>query len=99
MATIGVQKEINKAMQAFLRPYFPRVVVKYMEKGSLRGSYRLYSRPRGGEFADYDKWTPEVYERLNSLGFRNLWGSPLDRFDGNGGLFSVNVRKPKSLMV
>ena len=95
---IGTILPRNKTMQGFLRSNgFPYAVAKYIDKGSLRGSWRIYSRPRasGKEkniIDTYDKWTPEVVEKLNSLHFTNLYGKPLDIFDGNGGLFSVFAR-------
>ena len=107
MDRIGVQKPHNKRMQEFLRSNgFPYAVVKYMEKGSLQGSWRVYSRPkisvkdrRNKNILEiYDKWSPEVADKLNSLGFSNLWGKPLGQFDGNGGLLSVFVRGRKEFL-
>ncbi|MFZ2937609.1 MAG: hypothetical protein WA066_02770 [Candidatus Omnitrophota bacterium] len=97
MRTIGTVLSHNKRMQDFLRSNgFPYAVAKYFNKGSLRGSWRIYSRPameKGDNLWNiYEKWSEELAERFNALGFTNLWHKPLDKWDGNGGLFQVFVR-------
>lgn len=34
----------------------------------------------------------ELHNKLNQLGFTSFDGRPLDKFSGNGGVFSVFVR-------
>lgn len=90
---IGTQLNQNQQMQAFLRKNgFINAVPKYLEKGSLRGCWRIYSRPRGGGFDAYDKWTDEVREKLTSLGFVDFDGKELSKYSGNGGVFSIFAR-------
>jgi len=86
----------NKRMQEFLRASGINAVPKYIFKGSLRGSWRLYGienkKDVGGYGLNkYQKWTLELAEKLTALGFRGLHG-PLGIYDGNGGVFSVFVR-------
>ncbi len=86
-------REENKRMQTFLKANGIDAVPKYLFKGSLKGSWRLYGTKNGNthDLKDYQKWTPELAQRLTDLGFRGLFG-PLDQNDGNGGVFSIFVR-------
>lgn len=74
----------NVRMQQFLAANGIDCTPKYIRDGSLRGSWRLYNR-------DF-YWTTLLAEKLNHLGFTNIFGKPLDLTDGNGGCFSVFVR-------
>ncbi len=86
---IGVQVPHNKRMQEFLRNNgFPFAVPWYIEKGSMKGTWRIYCK-QGKEWL---KWSNEAAEKLTSLGFTDTWGSPLSEFSGNGGYFQVFVR-------
>jgi hypothetical protein len=69
-------------MQQFLASHGIAANVKYFGKGSVRG-WRLYNSEL--------QWTAELIAQLTALGFRHYDGEPLDRFDGNGGVFSVFV--------
>lgn len=94
---IGTVLPHNKKMQEFLRSNgFTFAVVKLIEKGSMRGTWRIYSASKRAKDANplkcYDQWSIEIAEKLNGLGFRNFTGDPLGRFDGNGGLFSIFAR-------
>ncbi len=83
----------NMRMQNFLKANGIDAVPKYLFTGSLKGSWRLYGTKNGSthDLGDYQKWTPELAQKLTVLGFRGLFG-PLDQTDGNGGVFSVFVR-------
>lgn len=74
----------NKRMTDWLKRKGIDARVKYIWKGSLRGTWRLYN-PRV-------EWTQELADKLNRLGFRDFDGKPLHQFSGNGGVFSVFVR-------
>lgn len=78
------QRPENKRMQAFLAKNGIDATPKWIPDGSLKRTWRLYN----GE----TKWTPELAEKLNALGFRNYDNAPLHGIDGNGGVFSVFVR-------
>lgn len=86
----------NQNMKAFLKLHGIDAMPKYIPDGSIKGSWRLYGllgkTPDGGPI-----WQPwwdntELHAKLNGLGFTNLWGEPLSRADGNGGVFSIFVR-------
>ncbi len=80
----------NKRMQEYLKANGIEAIPKYIATGSLKHSWRLYGTGGDG-WEGYQKWTPELVEKLTALGFRGLH-NPLGKFDGNGGLFSVCVR-------
>ena len=88
--------EHNKKMQEFLKENGINAIPKYIYKGSLKEAWRLYGKTKKGKkvppHEQYQKWTPELCEKLNNLGFVGLWGEPLNKFSGNDGLFSVFVR-------
>ncbi len=87
---VSVKRPENQRMQAFLASYGIECVPKYIRNGSLKGSWRLYNLEM--------RWTGELADRLNSLGFSDLWGKPLDYLSGNAGLFSVFVRGHNELL-
>jgi len=89
----------NKRMQEFLKQNGIYAVPKWISKGSLKRSWRLYG-PSGkntGGFENYQPWTMELADKLTALGFRGLHGQ-LERFSGNGGVFSVFVRGHEELL-
>lgn len=86
----------NKRMQQFLRANGIDAVPKWISTGSLKRCWRLYGK-NGDGWEGYQKWTPELIEKLTALGFRGLHG-PLGQFDGNGGIFSVFVRGHEELL-
>ena len=73
----------NKRMKDFLSNHGIKATPKYLNKGSLRGCWRLWGQI---------KWDLDLANKLNSLGFVDFDGTPLERFSGNGGMFSVFVR-------
>jgi len=84
----------NKKMQEFLRVNGIDAIPKYIKTGSLKRSWRLYGKTgtkTGDIMQDYQRWTPELCEKLTDLGFTGFHGA-LGKFSGNGGLFSVFVR-------
>ena len=83
----------NKRMQGFLKANGVDAVPWYISKGSMRGCWRLYGKHGKGFGAEsMDKWTPEIAEKLTSLGFRDFDGKQLGQFSGNGGMFCTFVR-------
>jgi hypothetical protein len=74
----------NQKMQEFLQQKGIRAKVKFQWAGSMKGTWTLYNPDL--------KWTPELVEKLSSLGFTNHSGEPLSIYNGNGGILSVSVR-------
>lgn len=74
----------NKRLMDFLKANGIKATVKYLDKGSLRGCWRLYNRTV--------KWSLELADKLNGLGFKGFDGSPLGEFSGNAGLLCLCVR-------
>lgn len=73
----------NKACAEFLKQHGINVKVSYCRSGSMRGSWRLYNPSL--------PWTEELAAKLNSLGFHGYGGEPLNKYYGNGGVFSASV--------
>jgi len=71
-------------MQEFLAANGIQATPKYIRTGSLKRCWSLYNPNQ--------KWSLELAEKLNALGFKNFAGHPMDRLDGNGGVFSTFVR-------
>ena len=74
--------ERNQRMKKWLATYGIKAMPKYIDNGSMRGTWRLY-----GAGSWYDK--PELWEKLTALGFVDYDGDKLDRYSGNGGQFSI----------
>ena len=83
-------REENTRMQEYLAKHGIHAKVKYIWNGSLKGCWRLYNPSI--------KWNPELESKLTALGFKGFDGKPLDKYSGNGGLFSVFVRGHKELL-
>jgi len=80
----------NKRMQKFLEDHGIKATPKYLATGSTKGCWRLY---------DYgQKWTEELMNALNELGFVSFDGKPLNKYSGNGGMFQVFVRGHNELL-
>ncbi len=77
--------EHNKQMQDFLKANGIEAIPKCIPDGSLKRTWRLYNKKM--------KWSEELASQLNNLGFVDYAGKPLRRFSGNGGMFSVFVRR------
>jgi len=77
-------KPENKEMQEYLKQHGIKASVKRIDKGSLRGTWRLYNSKL--------LWDEKLSEKLRKLGFRDFDGNPLHKYSGNGGLFSVFAR-------
>jgi len=58
--------------------------VKYIDKGSLKGTYRLYKNM---------EVNPYIIQKLNDLGFVNISDKKIDIYNFNGGIFSIFVKK------
>jgi hypothetical protein len=77
-------RDENARMQQFLRQHGIDARVKYTPVGSMKKTWRLFNANT--------KWTQELADKLNKLGFVDYNNKPLDEFSGNGGVFSVSVR-------
>lgn len=75
----------NKQMQDFLNTNGIEAIPKRIDKGSLQGTWRLYNKNM--------RWSDELAAHLNSLGFVDFDGKPLGQTAGNGGKFSVFIRR------
>lgn len=73
----------NQKMKTFLSQNGIKAVPKYQFTGSLRGRWRLYQT--GIKWWD----NVELQNKLNELGFTDFDGKPLNKFSGNGGMFSI----------
>ena len=76
----------NKQMQEFLKTNGIRARVKYIWEGSLAGCWRLYE-PKTMWYNNQ-----ELIDHLTILGFRDFNNKPLNKFSGNGGIFSIFAR-------
>ena len=81
----------NKTMQKYLKSHGINAIPKYIDSGSLRGSWRLVGR-NGDGWHGYQRWTYKLISKLTIAGFCGLDGKPLDIYSGNGGVFSVFAR-------
>jgi len=92
----------NQKMQKFLKQNGIDAIPKYIKDGSLKGSWRLYGLTGKDENGQpiYQKWWDnfELQNKLNSLGFTDLWGQSLKNSSGNGGDFSIFVRGHNELL-
>jgi hypothetical protein len=89
----------NEKMKAFLKDHGIDAVPWRIDKGSMKGTWRLTgraSRKKGASFDDrYQKWTPELVDKLNAIGFKYFDGTPLSWLSGNGSIFCTFVIAPK----
>ena len=81
----------NKELQDFLSKQGIKANVKRIDKGTMKKTWRLYGKGQ--------KWTPELQNKLTKLGFKDFDGRPLNPYSGNGGMFSVFVRKPDDIKI
>ncbi len=81
---------LNKQMKNLLKTNGIIATPKFITKGSLRGTWRIYN-PKISWFENN-----ELHQKMTSLGFSDFDGKPLDKFSGNGGLFSVFARFDKT---
>jgi len=85
----------NLKMRQFLLENGVDATPKYIAKGSLKGTWRLYSKALKTEHnAGLANWwdRPGLWARLSELGFTDFDGKQLSQYCGNGGLFQVFVR-------
>lgn len=80
----------NLRMMQFLQSHGIDAIPKYIRDGSLRGTWRIYQRD--------GKWSQELADKFNELGFQDFDYSPLGEFSGNGGMFQVFVRGHDELL-
>jgi hypothetical protein len=78
--------EYNKRMQDFLAENGIICRVKYIAKGSMKKTWRLYN-PKV-------KWSLALGKQLEDLGFKDYDNKNFTEFSGNGGGFCVFVRFP-----
>ena len=86
-------KEENIKMMKFLKQNGIEAKVKYIFKGSLKNTWRIYNPSI--------PWTVELAEKLESLGFNGLHGKKFHRYiqdgkevsyEGNGGVLMIFAR-------
>lgn len=84
----------NKRMQEYLQGHGIRAKAMFIWTGSMKGTWRLYSKTKDA----YERWWEnyELMGKLHALGFRDYDGDPFDNFSGNGGVFQVFARVPKT---
>lgn len=80
----------NKRMQQWLKSHGIDAKPKWISTGSLKRTWRLFNPAI--------RWTDELAQQLNGLGFLDFDNRPLGRFSGNGGFFSVCVRGHEELL-
>ena len=77
----------NQEMKKWLKSRGIDATPKWLPDGSLKYSWRLYNKKT--------KWTIELANKLNKLGFLGHDFKPLGLFSGNGGMFSIKLEKAK----
>lgn len=83
--------EHNVKMENFLKSNgFVNAVPWRIDKGSMRGCWRIYSK-QGRGWNNIDKWTPDIADKFNKLGFVGFDGKPLNQLSGTGGVFHIFV--------
>ena len=76
-------------MQKMLADNGIKCRVKFINKGSMRGTFRLYD-PKTTWYGN-----AELQQKIISLGFQpSCPAYPIGDFSGNGGAFSVFLRHP-----
>ena len=83
-------KAENQKMKQYLASNGIKATPKFLWKGSLKGTWRLYNLKT--------KWWEnyELMQRLTSLGFKDFDGDHLDNYSGNGGMFHIFARFDKT---
>ena len=81
----------NMKMKKWLEENGIEAMPKWIPTGSLKKTWRLYNLGI--------PWTETLANKLNGLGFTNYDNHPLDKFDGNGGRFSVFVRGHEEFLI
>lgn len=73
----------NKRMKTFLKSNGINVTPKYQWRGSLKGTWHLQAKQH---------WDMAMALKLTKLSFLDFDSEPLNRFSGNGEMFSVFVK-------
>ncbi len=79
-------KAHNEQMKALLKANGVDARVKLIEKGSMKGAWRLYS-PNVTWYGNR-----ELQDKLTALGFLDYFKTPLNDYSGNGGVFMIFAR-------
>lgn len=92
--------EKNRAMYEFLKNHGIEATPMFIKEGSMKGCWRLSGKVANARkianlLDRYQKWTPEITQKLTDLGFVGFDGQPLGIYSGNGGLFATFVRPTK----
>jgi len=72
----------NQAMEDFLSTNGVKARAKYIWKGSMKRTWRIY-----GE----QEWSESLREQFKGMGFADFDGRPLHRFSSNGGRLALFV--------
>ena len=86
-------KIINQNMQKFLANNFIDAKVKYIDKGSLKGCWRIENPQTDWYF------NTKLQQKFQDLGFKDFNGAKLTRHSGNGGVFQIFVKYDKSVII
>ena len=73
----------NQRMKDFLSEHGINAKPKYIWRGSMKRTWRIY--------APGIRWTDEIRQKFTNLGFFGFDGKPLHQFSGNGGALQVFV--------
>lgn len=73
--------ERNRRMKEYLRIHGIEATPKYIETGSLKGTWRFYNKQT--------KWTIELGHKFEEIGFLDFDGRQFQPFAGNGGLLMI----------
>ena len=78
-------KAHNTSMKKYLADNGIIAIPKYIEKGSLSGSWRIYGK---GQF-----WSEQLAKKLTDIGFKDFDWKPLDKF--SAGVFHIFAKTHK----
>jgi hypothetical protein len=79
-------KAHNEKVKSYLSQNGIEARVKLIEKGSLKGSWRIYA-PNVTWYGNH-----ELQNKMIELGFKDYFGTPLNDYSGNGGAFMIFAR-------
>ena len=82
-------KIVNQNMKNLLAKNGIDAQVKYLDKGSMKGTWRI----QNAKVTWYGN--KELQAKMTELGFLDYSKAPLNDFSGNGGVFQVFVKYTK----
>jgi hypothetical protein len=85
-------KAHNEKIKNYLSQNGINARVKLIEKGSLKGSWRIYA-PKVTWYGN-----SELQNKMIELGFKDYFNTPLNDYSGNGGAFMIFARFDLSIL-